>query len=95
MPECGGCDREISNADDDATLGLCGICARQADARLAKLVAERDKAEARLVKVRQALRWILHIECGIGKGGKEPEEGEREAALKAGQAVLEEKEERM
>ena len=35
-----------------------------------------------------ALEWLVHLGCGIGKAGRDPETGEWEDAIKAGKTAL-------
>ena len=36
----------------------------------------------------EALRWLTHVCCGVGKGGNPPGSAERDAAIKAGQDAI-------
>ena len=65
-------ERELAVVKEDAR----ATCLKWYDA-----VHDRDAA-------REALRWLLHLHRGIGKGGAAPEPGEWEEALAAAEQAI-------
>ncbi len=53
-------------------------------------VSEWERMEKRVKEMREALEWLVHLGHGVGKAGGAPEAGEFEAAIKQGEAALEE-----